>query len=216
MKHRWLTLIGLSLLTGLTFLFFSLWLQSPYQKEKISQKTSERTLEEPSITFLDPKKGGKNPQVKIVVFSDFLCEACKNLSQTMNEILTKDPSVQFVWKSIPNDQAHSLAVSAAIAAQCAANQGGFWNYHDALFQNQVILTENQFVEIAKQQGMKIDVFEACYQKKEPLAILEQNRQEALELGITSTPTLFIGKERLVGSPNEQELLLFIKGQKTSL
>jgi protein-disulfide isomerase len=44
--------------------------------------------------------------------------------------------IAFYYRHFPLTSIHPYAKSAAIAAECANDQGKFWEYHDLLFQNQ--------------------------------------------------------------------------------
>ena len=53
--------------------------------------------------------------------------------------------------------------------------------------------------IAEEVHLDIQKFQACYADPSPLKIIEADSQEAQAHQITSTPTFFIGDDRLVGS-----------------
>lgn len=112
---------------------------------------------------------------------------------------TYPDQVRLVWKDLPNESAHPLATPAAIAAHCADRQGAFWEYHDALFARQSVLSEAVFTQIAQEIGLDTEKFQNCHDSRDTLPIVKKDYEEALALGLTATPTLFVGEEVFVGA-----------------
>ena len=88
----------------------------------------------------DPFKGNQNAPVTIVEFSDFQCPFCKkSFDQTEQQLLTEyvdSGKAKFVYRDLPLESLHPNARSAALAAECADEQGTFWDFHDKLFNGQ--------------------------------------------------------------------------------
>src|SRR5205085_2217337 len=89
------------------------------------------------------RKGPENARVAIVEFSDFQCPFCAQAFRDLRQLMRERPDVSLVFRNFPLDTScnaqvsHSLhpdACLAACAAECAAQQGHFWEYHDALFE----------------------------------------------------------------------------------
>lgn len=81
-----------------------------------------------------PIQGGEQAKVVIVEFSDFQCPYCQRGQQTMIEIMDKyGDEIQMVFKHFPLSSIHPHAQKAGEAAECAKDQGKFWEMHDALF-----------------------------------------------------------------------------------
>ena len=92
----------------------------------------------------DPILGEKNAPVSIVEFSDFQCPFCARaatgpVAEFKNSNYFKDGQVNLIYKDFPLNSIHPFAQKAAEAAQCAFEQGKFWEYHDTLFTNQQAL-----------------------------------------------------------------------------
>ena len=82
-------------------------------------------------------KGSGDAKVTLIEFSDFQCPYCATFySQTEQQIM-KDyvdtGKVRFVYKQFPLTTIHPFAQKAAEASECAADQGKFWELHDAMF-----------------------------------------------------------------------------------
>lgn len=87
----------------------------------------------PQITDKDHKTGASNGRITIVEFSDFECPYCSRYKATTDQILEAYPDdVTVVFKHFPLSF-HQYAKPAAIASECAAEQGKFWEMYDELF-----------------------------------------------------------------------------------
>ncbi|NQV90196.1 thioredoxin domain-containing protein [Candidatus Uhrbacteria bacterium] len=210
MQHRWLSLLSITFLGLIVFIFFWYRIQ-PIEIPQITQDIEVGSLTEPTITFVNPSKGASNPTITIVEFGDFECTACNTLATALTVALKTFPQdLRVVWKDLPNESAHPLATPAAMAAHCADQQGAFWAYHDILFSRQAYLTESQLPQIAEEIGLDVKKFTSCFDSQETLPIIKKDYQEGLALGITSTPTFFIEDKMYVGAIETNDLLELIK------
>lgn len=147
----------------------------------------------------DPSVGPANAPVTIVEFSDFQCPYCKLSVPMIKEILAKYPGkVKVVYRDYPGPN-HPHAQQAAEAAQCAAEQGKFWEYHDSLFDRQGPGTGWNFTELAKDIGLNQDPFATCLNTGRYREEVAKDLHDGLKLGVTSTPTFFINGRPLVGA-----------------
>ena len=220
MNSSWFPISLIAFFTVVVLLFFGLWLRSPLanqEKKNVPEAVVMNTeITSPTVTFLHPKKGATNPEITIVEFGDFLCSACQNLQETLTAILQTDPTVQLVWKYLPNEQEDGMATKAAIAAACAADQKKFWEYHDLLFERQLYLGEDQMSQIAEEVDLNKELFENCYTNQEPLAFIRKDYEEGRSLQITALPTLFIGKERFTGALSLGEIRSAIEQERARI
>jgi protein-disulfide isomerase len=83
-------------------------------------------------------EGDKDAKVMVVEFTDFQCPFCERWYQEDLPQLRKllGPDVALAFMNFPIPQLHPNAGTAAISAECAAEQGKFWPMHDLLFSNQ--------------------------------------------------------------------------------
>jgi predicted DsbA family dithiol-disulfide isomerase len=136
--------------------------------------------------------------ITIVEYSDFQCPYCRELAPTLSNVLAKYGSlVRLVWKDYPLP-IHSFAKEAAEAARCAAEQGWFWQYHDMLFKKQAEFASQAFLEFARDMGLDITAFASCLRAGKYRADVAAGVEEAQQLGITSTPTVFVNGRRITG------------------
>jgi protein-disulfide isomerase len=94
---------------------------------------------------------------------------------------------------------HSRAAPAAEAAQCANEQGKFWEYHDKLFGNQQSLTDETFTKHATELGLDVEKFNACYTSGKFRADVKQDGVDAAKFGVTGTPAFFVNGRFLSGA-----------------
>jgi protein-disulfide isomerase len=117
----------------------------------------------------------------------------------MKELLAKYPGrVKLVYRDFPGTN-HPQANQAAQAAQCAAEQGKFWEYHDALFTRQGQATGWDFPGLAKELGLRPEPFAACLSEGRYREEVAKDLQDGLKLGVTSTPTFFVNGRPMVGA-----------------
>jgi protein-disulfide isomerase len=212
MPHRWLTFLCITVLGIIVFIFFELRLR-PIELPEPQTTTVAGSLEEPTVTFINPSQGHEDAALTLIVFSDFQCDACATLASSLAVILKTYPQdVRLVWKNLPNESLHALATPAAIAAHCAADQGAFWEYHDELFAKQSYLSESLFTQIASTLQLNVDRFQSCYDEQDTLPIVTKDYEEGKALGLTATPTLYVGTEILIGAIDVQQLLAVVQAQ----
>ncbi|HDZ90799.1 MAG: DsbA family protein [Deltaproteobacteria bacterium] len=111
-------------------------------------------------------------------------------------MLKKYPeSVKIVFKNYPLKN-HRFAVRAAAAALAAGRQGKFWEFHDELFKDYRQLSEEKLLEIAHRLGLNKAQFERDRKDPEILASIQRDSQEAVRIGVTGVPALFVNGRRI--------------------
>jgi protein-disulfide isomerase len=146
-----------------------------------------------------PWTGGKDAAVTVVEFSDFQCPYCKAAENSIKAVREKYGNrVKLVYMDFPLGF-HGHAMDAARAAQCAAGQNKFWQYHDALFADQSKLKPADLKAVAAKLGLNTAAFNTCFDKNEPDAGIRQEMTQGQSLGITGTPTFFINGREIVGA-----------------
>lgn len=147
----------------------------------------------------DPVSGPASARIEIVEFSDFQCPFCKRVMPVLKQLTAKYPTqVKLVWKDFPLP-IHPDARPAAEAAQCARDQGKFWDYHDKLFASQNEMTPANLKQWAGQMGMDAATFNACFDNATHRQRVQGDMSEGTRDGVSSTPTVFINGRAVVGS-----------------
>jgi protein-disulfide isomerase len=152
----------------------------------------------------DPARGPADARVTVVEFSDFECPHCEQLYESMKAVEPRYPQVRVVYKYFPLTNIHPWAETAAIGARCAYEQSheAFWKLYDSIFQNQDLISpENvwdKLAEFATQAGLNADAFKVCLSSDEAKKAVDADQAEGVEVGVNSTPTLYINGRPLVG------------------
>jgi protein-disulfide isomerase len=150
----------------------------------------------------DSVRGNADAPVTIIEFSDYECPFCERFFvQTLPQIEKEyidTGKVRFVYRDYPLSF-HLNATAAAMAAECAGEQGKYWEYHDALFEHQDALDNASLKQHANDLGLDTASFNRCLDSGEMAEEVQKDFQEGMRLGIRGTPTFFINGQRLVGA-----------------
>src|SRR5262249_14890669 len=110
-------------------------------------------------------KGESGAQVAIIEYSDFQCPFCGTYSREIYprimERHVKKGKVQHSVGALPLPM-HPNALTAALAARCAGEQGKFWEMHDSLFANQAALDAKDLTDRARELGLDQGKFSDCF------------------------------------------------------
>ncbi len=149
----------------------------------------------------DPALGPENAPVTIIEFSDYQCPYCRRWAEQVEGELVKTygDKIRIVYRDFPLTQMHPEALPAAEAANCAGEQGKYWDYHDALFSQKYGLGQDAYLAYAKDLGLDTDQFTACMEEHRYRDEVLADQQYALQLGVQSTPTFFINGIAVVGA-----------------
>lgn len=154
----------------------------------------------------DPFIGPEDAPVVIVEFSDFLCGFCgRHYQQTLTPLLNDyDGLVRYVYRDFPGVGGEN-AVSSALAAECANDQGMFWEYHSLLFDNQEAISvslaglNNVLLGFAEDLELDMDVFSTCLQDRVHIGDIFQDRTDAQNIGARGTPAFLINGNFVSGA-----------------
>jgi protein-disulfide isomerase len=104
-----------------------------------------------------------------------------------------------VWKDFPLMSIHPQAFKASEAAHCAGDQGKYWEYHDRLFANQQALQTDALKKHAADLGLDATAFGACLDSAKYAERVRSGLQAGTQLGVGSTPSVFINGRLLTGA-----------------
>jgi protein-disulfide isomerase len=146
-----------------------------------------------------PTRGGKQPKVTIVEFSDFQCPFCSRVTGTLTQ-LEKDYgdniSISFRHNPLPF---HNNAMPAAEAAEAARAQGKFWEMHDKLFANQQNLDRPTLDKLAGEVGLNMTKYKEAMDKEAAKERIKRDQDDATKFGARGTPNFFINGRNLRGA-----------------
>jgi protein-disulfide isomerase len=149
-----------------------------------------------------PAWGPADAAVTVVEFSDFQCPFCQRFKFSSYRQIkdTYGDRVRFVFKHFPLTQIHPQAVPASLAAECAREQGKFWEFHDLAFQDIQGLTRQAFMDYARQIGVAdVDAFGKCFDTGKYQDRVAKDYQQGIALGVEGTPTFFINGVAISGA-----------------
>lgn len=153
----------------------------------------------PDIRPNDPARGSSDPKaVTIVEFADFSCFYCRASEPELRQVMLENKdSVRHVWRDLPVANENPAGVLAAVAGRCAAEQGKFWDMHDAL-----MTSPSLTLEAIKDLGRSISLnqfsFEECLTSGRHVQDIQDDVVIAQEHGMTGAPTFFVGHQVLDG------------------
>jgi protein-disulfide isomerase len=146
-----------------------------------------------------PTKGGKQPKVTIVEFSDFQCPFCSRVTGTLAQLekdYGNDISITFRHNPLPF---HNNAMPAAEAAEAARAQGKFWEMHDKMFANQQNLDRPTLDKLAGEVGLNMGKYKDAMDKEAGKARIKNDMDDAVKFGARGTPNFFINGRNLRGA-----------------
>ncbi|HLD02845.1 MAG TPA: DsbA family protein, partial [Candidatus Nanoarchaeia archaeon] len=180
-------------------------------QQQVQAPTQQQAPEQPEYVDAsaddDPAIGKDKAPITIIEFSDFQCPFCERFySQTLPQVKANyidTGKARLVYRDFPLSF-HPNALPAAIAGECADEQGRFFEYHDMLFDNQAAWsplsdTKITFVGYAKALGMDEKKFETCLADPKIRAEVQADENDGTSYGVSGTPSFFINGRLLVGA-----------------
>lgn len=148
----------------------------------------------------DPSIGPQDAPITIIEFSDYECPYCKRWYNEVYLRLREEyaDEIRVVFRDFPLYSIHPNAEPAAVAANCADQQGVYWEYHDLLFAGEQ-LDEKTYLQYAEELGLNLDEFKACLDSEEQVNEIRGDYEYASGLGVRSTPTFFLNGLPIVGA-----------------
>ena len=151
----------------------------------------------------DPFIGPEDAKVTIIEFGCYMCPYTKKAEPIVKELLnTYEGKIKFVFRDFPLQQ-HGETKLHAMAADCANDQGKFWEYHDELFAYQEECrnsTDHKAMVMSFAENINLDIpqFEACLDSNKYLSEIEKDIEDGKKAKIYGTPTFFINNRTIVG------------------
>src|SRR3989338_9821678 len=153
--------------------------------------------------------GSEQAPVLMIEFGDFQCPFCRDFwRETLPRLKSEyidTGRVKFVYRDYPLSF-HPAAQKAAEAAECARDQGLFWEMHDKLFAEQdrrgegtAQFGEAEIKQWAREIGVNITSFNTCLESGKYTQEVQEDFQDGLAAGVTGTPTFFVGGQKIVGA-----------------
>lgn len=147
-----------------------------------------------------PSRGPAGAKVTLVEFVDYQCPFCGELERnTMPQIEKNYGSrIRIVSRQFPLS-IHPNAMGAALAMECAYEQGKFWPLHDRLFHHQDDLGPSGLVAQARSVGVNTAQLTACEKSPATKAAIQKDIAAGRGYGVTGTPAVFINGKLISGA-----------------
>lgn len=147
----------------------------------------------------DPEQGEKNAPVTLIEFSEFQCPYCKKTRPVIDRIMSEyKGKVRYVFRDFPLSF-HEQAKGAANAANCAHEQGKYWEYNRKLWEVQGSQTEEKLLSLGTELKLNEGKFTACVKGKKYYKEIDADLNEGENYGVTGTPAYFINGVFLSGA-----------------
>lgn len=163
----------------------------------------------------NPAIGPEDAPITMIEFADFRCGYCKRFQdETLAPLLERyDGQIRFVYRDYPILSPDSL--TAALAAECADDQGAFWEFHDRVYAEQN-LARDVFIQYATDMGLDVDTFTTCLDEQVHLQEVMADYDAGSSTPMTGTPTFFINGRILIGAQPLNSFINAIDAELASL
>jgi protein-disulfide isomerase len=147
--------------------------------------------------------GSTNAKLVVIEYSDVQCPYCgafvRETLPAFDREFVKTGKVLLAFRNFPLEQLHPFAKSAALAIECAGQQNKAWLMHDKLFANPKALNNDTIAAGALAVGIAGKPFSSCMGSAQASARVSEDVASGRELGVTGTPTFFVGSKLPDGS-----------------
>lgn len=176
------------------------------------------TLPEPEVVAVkaiqegEHVKGNPDAPIEIIEYSDFECPFCSRFYPNIDQAIADfGDDIKIVYRHFPLSF-HPNAKPAAMAAECAGDQGKFWEMHDELFEMSAGAGLNQagYIAAAQELGMDTASFEECLTSGKYSEKVDTDMAEGSSYGVSGTPTTFVNGEIVRGAVSYPELKAVIE------
>jgi protein-disulfide isomerase len=161
----------------------------------LASQPGKPTLPEKISIASRPTRGSDSARVVVVEFSDYQCPFCAMFFQQtlpqLDQAFIKTGKIRYVFNNVPLDRIHPSAFKAAEAAECAGDQGKFWEMHDKLFSNQKSLSLTELSSHARAIGLDATQFTQCLDSGKNRSSVQAGLDLASVVGVDGTPTFVI-------------------------
>jgi protein-disulfide isomerase len=155
-----------------------------------------RSAPVPPLSSTDHVRGPEGARV-VVLYADFTCPRC-----ALAVARLAGRPVRVAFRHFALRAKDRRAVPVALAAEAAAEQGRFWEMHDALYADPGRLDDPHLWARAERLGLDLDRFEA---DRRSAVLAERVREQVyggIRAGVAVTPTMFVDGVAHTGPPDE--------------
>jgi protein-disulfide isomerase len=158
----------------------------------------------------DHVRGAPEAPVTLVEYGDYQCPYCGQAEVVIRELLDSfGDELRYVWRHLPLNDVHANAQIAAEAAEAAAAQGSFWEYHDRLLADQD-LSPRELARHVDELGLDRTRFWTEVRRHEHVDRIAEDVASADASGVAGTPSFFINGQRYDGAYDVETLTRVVR------
>lgn len=150
----------------------------------------------------DHAQGAGDAPVTLVEYGDYQCPYCGTAHSIVKRVQKElGKQLRFVFRNFPLKEAHPHALHAAIAAEAVAAHGevAFWKMHDALYEHQDALADDELTTYAKTLGVPAAEITSAFAGGSAADKVRSDFRGGIRSGVNGTPTFFINGDRFDGN-----------------
>lgn len=209
-RSRWIIFVLICVVT-----IGGLILLSKKDAVNVNDIDPSKAVSESETSIGDRVYGDKTSEIVLIEYGDFQCPGCGGAFPQLKSLKeTYSDKIAFIFRNFPLTAIHPNALAAATAAEAAGLQGKFWEMHDKLYENQTAWSNidpskrsDVFIGYAEDIGLDTTKFKSDLSDPKIAAKISRDRAIGNKLGVSSTPTLYLGNEKL----SEAEVSDLIQG-----
>lgn len=176
----------------------------PAPGAKIDISTLRTYYKQPDGTIqldgTEPRLGKRDASIKVVEFADYGCPHCAQASPMLKQIVQDNAEVQLLFKAFPLSGACNPALEGeegverckcAMAAECAGNQGRYFEMSATLFKNIGYNSDDELAFMAKDVGLDFEQWVTCMQDAATIEAVLDDARAGMAARVQGTPSLFV-------------------------
>lgn len=144
----------------------------------------------------NPVLGDANATLALIEFSDYFCPYCRRFHNNTFELIKKNyidkGKLLYIYRDYPRGMAEK-AIEAAIAVNCAGNQGAYWKMQKILYRHSPEINRVFYKSTAKALGLDGQKYEVCLNSDQQRSDVKRDYDYGTSLGIRGTPTFYVGR-----------------------
>lgn len=158
----------------------------------------------------DPQLGDAGAKVTIIEFGDYQCPNCRAFWRETLPRIKKEyvdtGKVRLVFRDFPIQDIHPEAMASAMAAECAGDQGKYFEFHDKVYREQdrrgrdvVRFRTNELKRWGAEIGLDSASFDECLDSERHKGEVAKDYEDGAAVGIQGTPMFFVNGRVIAGA-----------------
>lgn len=135
--------------------------------------------------------------VVLTEYADLQCPACRSAHATLVKPLIEKygTTIGYDFRHFPLASIHRYAMESAEAAECAGDQGKFWEFVDVAYAKQPDMSSDELREWARDLDLDADLFDRCVESHIKRKAIQASYDEGYAKGVRGTPTMFVNGQQ---------------------